>query len=79
MKAQKKSDEVGPVVEIARNVLKDMLRRSPVSLDEIGRQLGHVRGYMSRALRGANPLTLGNDCRCFGSGGHQTRRLLRGR
>jgi hypothetical protein len=58
MKAQKKTDEVGPVVEIARNVLKDMLRRSPVSLDEIGRKLGHVRGYMSRALRGANPLTL---------------------
>lgn len=46
------------MVEVARNVLKDMLRRSPVSLDEIGRRLGHVRGYMSRALRGANPLTL---------------------
>jgi hypothetical protein len=39
-------------------VLKDMLRRGPVSLDEIGRRMGHVRGYMSRALRGANALTL---------------------
>lgn len=47
-----------PTVETARNVLKEMLRRGPVSLDEIGRRLGHVRGYMSRALRGANPLTI---------------------
>jgi len=47
-----------PAVEIARNVLKETLRRGPVSLDEIGRRLGHVRGYMSRALRGANPLTI---------------------
>ena len=44
--------------EVARDVLKDMLRRGPISLDEIGRRMGHVRGYMSRALRGANPLTL---------------------
>jgi hypothetical protein len=35
-----------------------MLLQGPVSLDEIGRQLGHTRGYMSRALRGAPPLTL---------------------
>jgi len=27
-------------------------------LDEIGRRMGHTRGYMSRALRGLNPLTL---------------------
>src|SRR4051794_41603978 len=47
-----------PVVETARGVLRDMLRRSPVSLDEIGRRLGHTRGYMSRALRGLNPLTI---------------------
>ena len=47
-----------PAVEVARDVLKETLRRGPVSLDEIGRRLGHVRGYMSRALRGANPLTL---------------------
>lgn len=45
-------------VEIARDVLKETLRRGPLSLDEIGRRLGHVRGYMSRALRGANALTL---------------------
>ena len=45
-------------VEIAREVLKDTLKRSSVSLDEIGRRMGHVRGYMSRALRGANPLTI---------------------
>ena len=44
--------------EIARGVLKDLLRRGSVSLDEIGRQMGHTRGYISRALRGANPLTL---------------------
>jgi hypothetical protein len=44
--------------ETARNVLKEMLRRGPVSLDEVGRRLGHTRGYMSRALRGTNPLTL---------------------
>jgi hypothetical protein len=50
--------EIGPAADIARLVLKDMLRRGPLSLDEIGRRLGHVRGYMSRALRGANPLTL---------------------
>lgn len=42
----------------ARGVLKNMLRLGPVSLDEIGRRLGHTRGYMSRALRGTNPLTL---------------------
>ncbi len=45
-------------VEIARDILKDTLKRGTVSLDEIGRRLGHVRGYMSRALRGANPLTI---------------------
>src|SRR6185436_4018456 len=45
-------------VEIARDVLKETLKRGPVSLDEIGKRLGHVRGYMSRALRGANPLTV---------------------
>ena len=45
-------------VEVARDVLKETLRRGPVSLDEIGRRLGHTRGYMSRALRGANALTL---------------------
>src|SRR6185436_1123341 len=45
-------------VEIARDVLKETLKRGPVSLDEIGRRLGHVRGYMSRALRGTNPLTI---------------------
>ncbi|HYU35254.1 MAG TPA: hypothetical protein VEW48_24135 [Thermoanaerobaculia bacterium] len=45
-------------VEVARDVLKDTLKRGPVSLDEIGRRLGHVRGYMSRALRGVNPLTI---------------------
>jgi hypothetical protein len=44
--------------ETARSVLKEMLRRGPVSLDEVGRRLGHTRGYMSRALRGTNPLTL---------------------
>ena len=47
-----------PAAELARSVLKDMLRRGAVSLDEIGRRLGHTRGYMSRALRGVNPLTL---------------------
>jgi hypothetical protein len=50
--------EIGPAAGVARVVLKDMLRRRPVSLDEIGRRLGHARGYMSRALRGANALTL---------------------
>jgi len=50
--------ETGSTVEVARDVLKDTLLRGPVSLDEIGRRMGHVRGYMSRALRGANPLTL---------------------
>lgn len=43
---------------MARGVLKDTLRQGPVSLDEIGRRLGHTRGYMSRALRGVNPLTI---------------------
>jgi hypothetical protein len=47
-----------PAIQVARDVLKDMLRKGPVSLDEIGRRMGHVRGYMSRALRGANSLTL---------------------
>jgi len=50
--------ETRSTVEVARDVLKDTLLRGPVSLDEIGRRMGHVRGYMSRALRGANPLTL---------------------
>lgn len=50
--------ETGSAVEVARDVLKDTLLRGPASLDEIGRRMGHVRGYMSRALRGANPLTL---------------------
>ncbi len=45
-------------VEVARDVLKETLRRGPLSLDELGRRMGHVRGYMSRALRGANALTL---------------------
>lgn len=57
MKAHQESKAV-PAVEVARNVLKETLLRGPVSLDEIGRRLGHVRGYMSRALRGANPLTI---------------------
>jgi transcriptional regulator with XRE-family HTH domain len=39
-------------------VLRALLRRGSVSLDEIGRKMGHTRGYMSRALRGLNPLTL---------------------
>lgn len=39
-------------------MLKETLRQGPLSLDEIGRRMGHVRGYMSRALRGANALTL---------------------
>jgi hypothetical protein len=47
-----------PAIEVARDVLKEALRRGPLSLDEIGRRMGHVRGYMSRALRGANALTL---------------------
>jgi transcriptional regulator with XRE-family HTH domain len=45
-------------VETARGVLKDVLRRSPISFDEIGRRMGHTRGYISRALGGINPLTL---------------------
>jgi transcriptional regulator with XRE-family HTH domain len=45
-------------VETARDVLKGLLRRGPVSLDEIGRRMGHTRGYMSRALQGLNPLRL---------------------
>src|SRR5215475_8872508 len=45
-------------VEAARGTLRALLRRGPVSLDEIGRRLGHTRGYMSRALRGLNPLTI---------------------
>lgn len=49
---------MAPTAEAARGVLKDMLRRGPISLDEIGRRLGHTRGYMSRALRGTNPLTI---------------------
>lgn len=53
----KAGSEVGSAA-VAREVLKDMLRRGPVSLDEIGRRMGHTRGYLSRALRGANPLTL---------------------
>jgi hypothetical protein len=42
----------------ARAVLKDTLRRGQVSFDEIGRRLGHTRGYVSRALKGINPLTI---------------------
>src|SRR5215211_3291613 len=57
MKAHQES-KAAPAVEVARNVLKETLLRGPLSLDEIGRRMGHVRGYMSRALRGANPLTL---------------------
>ena len=45
-------------VETARGALRALLRRGSVSLDEIGRRMGHTRGYMSRALRGLNPLTL---------------------
>jgi hypothetical protein len=56
--SEKVATEAVPVVETARGVLRDMLRRGPVSLDEIGRRLGHTRGYMSRALRGLNPLTI---------------------
>jgi hypothetical protein len=56
--SEKVATEAAPVVETARGVLRDMLRRGPVSLDEIGRRLGHTRGYMSRALRGLNPLTI---------------------
>lgn len=55
---EKAQPEVSSAAETARVVLKDLLRRGPVSLDEIGRRMGHVRGYLSRALRGANPLTL---------------------
>ena len=55
---EKVATEAVAVVETARGLLKDMLRRGPVSLDEIGRRLGHTRGYMSRALRGLNPLTI---------------------
>jgi transcriptional regulator with XRE-family HTH domain len=54
----KGGSEMVSAAETARSVLKDMLRRGTVSLDEIGRRLGHTRGYMSRALRGLNPLTL---------------------
>jgi transcriptional regulator with XRE-family HTH domain len=52
------TQRAGSAAEVARGVLKDTLRRGPVSLDEIGRRMGHTRGYMSRALRGANPLTI---------------------
>jgi len=45
-------------VETARAALRALLRRGSISLDEIGRRMGHTRGYMSRALRGLNPLTL---------------------
>jgi transcriptional regulator with XRE-family HTH domain len=57
MKERKRAAEASPL-EVARDVLKETLRRGPVSLDEIGRRMGHVRGYLSRALRGVNPLTL---------------------
>ena len=57
MKAKAGAAEVS-AAETARSVLKEMLLRSHVSLDEIGRRMGHSRGYMSRALRGINPLTL---------------------
>jgi len=53
-----KTPKAVSAAETARGVLKDMLRRGSVSLDEVGRRLGHTRGYMSRALRGTNPLTL---------------------
>jgi hypothetical protein len=53
-----KAPEAVSAAGTARDVLKDMLRRGTVSLDEVGRRLGHTRGYMSRALRGTNPLTL---------------------
>ena len=56
-KASKASEAVS-AAGTARAVLKDILRRGTVSLDEVGRRLGHTRGYMSRALRGTNPLTL---------------------
>jgi len=45
-------------VETARGALRALLRRGSVSLDEIGRRMGHTRGYVRRALRGLNPLTL---------------------
>ena len=57
-KAGKTEAAAVSAVETARSVLKEMLLRGPVSLDEIGRRMGHRRGYMSRALRGANALTL---------------------
>jgi hypothetical protein len=54
----KVEDEGTSGVEVARGVLRGLLRRGSVSLDEIGRRMGHTRGYMSRALRGMNPLTV---------------------
>lgn len=57
-KAGKAESAAVPAADTARSVLKEMLLRGPVSLDEIGRRMGHTRGYMSRALRGANALTL---------------------
>ena len=53
-----KTSKGDSAIETARDVLKDVLRRGPLSLDEIGRRMGHTRGYLSRALRGSNPLTL---------------------
>jgi len=50
--------EDASAVDTAKRVLKETLQGSPVSLDEIGRRMGHTRGYMSRALRGINPLTI---------------------
>jgi hypothetical protein len=54
----KVEDDRRAMMETARDVLKGLLWRGPVSLDEIGRRMGHTRGYMSRALGGKQALTL---------------------
>ena len=54
----KVKDEKKSAATTAREVLKDSLKRSPISFDEIGRRMGHTRGYISRALGGAHPLTM---------------------
>jgi len=55
---RKEEGDRAAAVETAQGLLRALLRRGSVSLDEIGRRMGHTRGYMSRALRGLNPLTL---------------------
>ena len=54
----KVEDETKSAATTAREVLKDSLKRSPLSFDEIGRRMGHTRGYLSRALGGNHPLTI---------------------